>query len=151
MNYRLDTAGYPVVGDLVEDLRDGVALNRLLEALSGVTELLRHVHYNPRHPAHRMANLSAALNFATGRDGLNPKPIRLENIGAEDINDGNRVLIMGLLWSIILQYQIALFGYSPTGMVTHCLVVCAAQLTLSRRGSGRAQALGKRQARQEGG
>lgn len=32
--------------------------------------------------------------------------VRLESIGAEDICDGNQRLILGLLWTIILRFQI---------------------------------------------
>lgn len=32
--------------------------------------------------------------------------VRLESIGAEDIVDGNPRLILGLIWTIILRFQI---------------------------------------------
>lgn len=32
--------------------------------------------------------------------------MRLESIGAEDICDGNNRLILGLIWTIILRFQI---------------------------------------------
>ena len=32
--------------------------------------------------------------------------MRLENIGAEDIVDGNPRMILGLIWTIILRFQI---------------------------------------------
>lgn len=32
--------------------------------------------------------------------------MHLENIGAEDIVDGNTTLILGLIWTIILRFQI---------------------------------------------
>ena len=32
--------------------------------------------------------------------------VNLENIGAEDIVDGNPRLILGLIWTIILRFQI---------------------------------------------
>jgi spectrin beta len=36
----------------------------------------------------------------------NPSQVRLESIGAEDIVDGNQRLILGLIWTIILRFQI---------------------------------------------
>ena len=32
--------------------------------------------------------------------------VRLESIGAEDIVDGNPRLILGLVWTIILRFQV---------------------------------------------
>ena len=32
--------------------------------------------------------------------------VYLENIGAEDITDGNQTLTLGLIWTIILRFQI---------------------------------------------
>lgn len=37
---------------------------------------------------------------------LNCAQVRLESIGAEDIVDGNPRLILGLIWTIILRFQI---------------------------------------------
>ena len=34
------------------------------------------------------------------------KKVRLESIGAEDIVDGNPRLILGLIWTIILRFQV---------------------------------------------
>jgi hypothetical protein len=36
--------------------------------------------------------------------------VRLENIGAEDIVDGNPRMILGLIWTIILRFQIQVFN-----------------------------------------
>jgi len=47
-----------------------------------------------------MENLSACLDF------LKREGIKLVGIGPSDIVDGNRTLIMGLIWTIILRYQI---------------------------------------------
>lgn len=48
---------------------------------------------------HRIENVNKSLAF------LHTK-VRLENIGAEDIVDGNPRMILGLIWTIILRFQI---------------------------------------------
>ena len=37
--------------------------------------------------------------------------VKLESIGAEDVVDGNERLILGLMWMIILRFQIADISY----------------------------------------
>ena len=48
---------------------------------------------------HRIENVNKSLAF------LHTK-VRLENIGAEAIVDGNPRMILGLIWTIILRFQI---------------------------------------------
>jgi len=49
---------------------------------------------------HKIENLNKVLEY------LKKKKIALENIGAEDIQDGNPRLILGLIWTIILRFVI---------------------------------------------
>lgn len=48
-------------------------------------------------------NAQMALDF------LRYKKIKLVNIRAEDIVDGNPKLTLGLIWTIILHFQVSLF------------------------------------------
>ncbi|VDK75474.1 unnamed protein product [Dibothriocephalus latus] len=50
--------------------------------------------------AHFMENVSKALAV------LKERNIHLENIGAGDIVDGNANLILGLIWTIMLHFQV---------------------------------------------
>ncbi|VDL90130.1 unnamed protein product [Schistocephalus solidus] len=50
--------------------------------------------------AHFMENVSKALTV------LKERNIHLENIGASDIVDGNANLILGLIWTIMLHFQV---------------------------------------------
>ncbi|KAL2749487.1 microtubule-actin cross-linking factor 1 isoform X6 [Vespula maculifrons] len=84
------------VGDLFEDLRDGHNLISLLEVLSG-EHLPRE---RGRMRFHMLQNVQMALDF------LRYKKIKLVNIRAEDIVDGNPKLTLGLIWTIILHFQI---------------------------------------------
>ncbi|KAJ3613539.1 hypothetical protein NHX12_019786, partial [Muraenolepis orangiensis] len=64
------------ISDLYLDLRDGRMLIKLLE------------------------NVDKALQF------LKEQRVHLENMGSHDIVDGNHRLILGLIWTIILRFQI---------------------------------------------
>jgi len=84
------------VDDLFLDLADGKKLLKLLEIISG--EKLGKPN-NGRMRVHKVENVNKSLAF------LHTK-VRLESIGAEDIVDGNPRLILGLIWTIILRFQI---------------------------------------------
>ncbi|XP_050430131.1 spectrin beta chain, non-erythrocytic 5 isoform X2 [Adelges cooleyi] len=84
------------VDDLFVDLADGRKLLKLLEIISG--EKLGKPN-NGRMRVHKVENVNKSLAF------LHTK-VRLESIGAEDIVDGNPRLILGLIWTIILRFQI---------------------------------------------
>ncbi|XP_064211548.1 dystonin isoform X36 [Tribolium castaneum] len=85
------------VRDLFEDLRDGHNLISLLEVLTG--EQLPREKGNMRF--HMLHNIDTALHF------LHCKKIKLVNIRSEDIVDGNPKLTLGLIWTIILKFQIS--------------------------------------------
>lgn len=84
------------VDDLFVDLADGRKLLKLLEVISG--EKLAKPN-NGKMRVHKIENVNKSLAF------LHTK-VRLESIGAEDIVDGNPRLILGLIWTIILRFQI---------------------------------------------
>ncbi|XP_011502771.1 PREDICTED: dystonin [Ceratosolen solmsi marchali] len=86
------------IGDLFQDLRDGHNLISLLEVLSG-EHLPRETSGSMRF--HMLDNVRIALRF------LQCKNIKLVNIQAEDIVDGNPKLTLGLIWTIILHFQIS--------------------------------------------
>ncbi|XP_036393988.1 plectin-like isoform X2 [Megalops cyprinoides] len=85
------------VTDLYEDLRDGHNLISLLEVLSGKT-LPRE---KGRMRFHKLQNVQIALDF------LKQREVKLVNIRNDDIADGNPKLTLGLIWTIILHFQIS--------------------------------------------
>ncbi|KAI4902273.1 hypothetical protein NFI96_016052 [Prochilodus magdalenae] len=85
------------ISDLYNDLRDGYMLTRLLEVLSG--ELLPRPTRG-RMRIHCLENVDKALQF------LKEQRVHLENVGSHDIVDGNHRLTLGLIWTIILRFQI---------------------------------------------
>uniref|UniRef100_A0A665W9A7 Microtubule actin crosslinking factor 1 n=1 Tax=Echeneis naucrates TaxID=173247 RepID=A0A665W9A7_ECHNA len=109
------------ITDLYEDLRDGHNLISLLEVLSGVTlrpqednfitslhcrlNSALFMHSAPREKGrmrfHRLQNVQIALDF------LKQRQVKLVNIRNDDITDGNPKLTLGLIWTIILHFQIS--------------------------------------------
>uniref|UniRef100_A0AAY5EH14 Spectrin beta chain n=1 Tax=Electrophorus electricus TaxID=8005 RepID=A0AAY5EH14_ELEEL len=85
------------IGDLYTDLRDGRMLLRLLEVLSG-EQLPKPTKGRMR--IHCLENVDKALQF------LKEQKVHLENMGSHDIVDGNHRLTLGLIWTIILRFQI---------------------------------------------
>ncbi|XP_034154497.2 plectin a isoform X4 [Pangasianodon hypophthalmus] len=85
------------ITDLYEDLRDGHSLISLLEVLSGET-LPRE---KGRMRFHKLQNVQIALDF------LKHRQVKLVNIRNDDIADGNPKLTLGLIWTIILHFQIS--------------------------------------------
>ncbi|XP_034017103.1 plectin a isoform X5 [Thalassophryne amazonica] len=85
------------ITDLYEDLRDGHNLISLLEVLSGET-LPRE---KGRMRFHKLQNVQIALDF------LKRRQVKLVNIRNDDIADGNPKLTLGLIWTIILHFQIS--------------------------------------------
>jgi spectrin beta len=84
------------VSELFSDLQDGRVLLKLLESISG-EKLGTPNRGNLR--VHKLENVQKALDFLSQK-------VKLESIGAADIVDGNHRLILGLLWTIILRFQI---------------------------------------------
>lgn len=83
--------------DLFQDLRDGQNLITLLEMLSG-QNLPRE---RGRMRVHQLQNIQIALNYIKFRK------VKLVNIRPEDIVDGNQKLTLGLIWTIILHFQVS--------------------------------------------
>ncbi|KAK3776305.1 hypothetical protein RRG08_039893 [Elysia crispata] len=87
------------VDDLAVDFSDGVRLVALVEALQ--FRKLGKVFQRPTSRIQMLQNVSLALQ-AVAEDN-----VRLVNIGNDDIVDANLKLTLGLLWHLILRYQIS--------------------------------------------
>uniref|UniRef100_A0A8C5EP25 Spectrin beta chain n=1 Tax=Gouania willdenowi TaxID=441366 RepID=A0A8C5EP25_GOUWI len=96
VNSHLGRVSYRI-SDLYTDLRDGRMLIRLLEVLSG-EQLPKPTKGRMR--IHCLENVDKALQF------LKEQKVHLENMGSHDIVDGNHRLTLGLIWTIILRFQI---------------------------------------------
>ncbi|XP_067943794.1 filamin-B-like [Watersipora subatra] len=85
--------------DLSKEFCDGVKLCTLVAALQGRSGI-KGMKANPKNRHQKIENATLALQ-ATKMD-----KVKLVNIGPEDIVNGNKKLILGLVWSYILRYQI---------------------------------------------
>ena len=83
------------VTDLFYDLRDGVVLLSVLEALTG--KKMRRERGNLR--VHQLSNVNNLLSL------LREHKVKLVNIGTADIVDGNPKITLALVWAVILHWQ----------------------------------------------
>ncbi|XP_008057254.2 calmin [Carlito syrichta] len=99
INLHLDKCNPPLeVKDLFVDIQDGKILMALLEVLSGRN--LLHEYKSSSHRIFRLNNIAKALQF------LEDSNVKLVSIDAAEIADGNPSLVLGLIWNIILFFQI---------------------------------------------
>ncbi|XP_072751360.1 dystrophin, isoforms A/C/F/G/H isoform X10 [Anoplolepis gracilipes] len=84
------------ISDLFIDLRDGNRLLSLLEVLTSKN----YKRERGRMRVHHLNNVNKALQI------LEQNNVKLVNISSNDIVDGNPKLTLGLVWSIILHWQV---------------------------------------------
>ncbi|XP_032668835.1 dystrophin-like isoform X18 [Odontomachus brunneus] len=84
------------ITNLFVDLRDGNRLLSLLEVLTSKT----YKRERGRMRVHHLNNVNKALQI------LEQNNVKLVNISSNDIVDGNPKLTLGLVWSIILHWQV---------------------------------------------
>ncbi|XP_078415979.1 dystrophin isoform X2 [Cetorhinus maximus] len=96
INAQFGKAGKPLIEDLFTDLRDGRRLLELLEGFIG-HDLAKEKGCTR---VHALNNVNRALQI------LQKNNVDLVNIGGSDIVDGNHKLTLGLIWSIILHWQV---------------------------------------------
>ncbi|XP_063809549.1 dystrophin isoform X8 [Pseudophryne corroboree] len=96
INAQLAKFGKNPIEDLFTDLQDGRRLLDLLEVLTGQ----KLVKEKGSTRVHALNNVNKALQI------LQKNNVDLVNIGSSDIVDGNHKLTLGLIWSIILHWQV---------------------------------------------
>ncbi|XP_073972479.1 dystrophin, isoforms A/C/F/G/H-like isoform X9 [Rhodnius prolixus] len=96
INSQLTKRNHSPISDLVVDLQDGTVLLSLLEILTGK----EYKREKGRMRVHHLNNVNKALQI------LDYNNVKLVNISSNDIVDGNPKLILGLVWSIILHWQV---------------------------------------------
>uniref|UniRef100_A0A3Q1BQY5 Utrophin n=1 Tax=Amphiprion ocellaris TaxID=80972 RepID=A0A3Q1BQY5_AMPOC len=96
INAQFSKTGKTSIKDMFSDLRDGRKLLDLLEGLTGT--VLTKERGSTR--VHSLNNVNKVLQV------LHQNNVDLVNIGGTDIVDGNHKLTLGLIWSIILHWQV---------------------------------------------
>ncbi|KAJ7320669.1 hypothetical protein JRQ81_020180, partial [Phrynocephalus forsythii] len=96
VNAQFAKFGKHPIEDLFNDFQDGRRLLELLEGLTG--QKLGKEKGSTR--VHALNNVNKALQV------LQKNNVDLVNIGSTDIVDGNHKLTLGLIWSIILHWQV---------------------------------------------
>nr|XP_049693576.1 dystrophin, isoforms A/C/F/G/H isoform X3 [Helicoverpa armigera] len=96
INSQLVKNDKPLVEDLFLDLRDGEILLALLEVLTAQ----QYKRERGRMRVHHINNVNTALHV------LEANGVKLVNISSNDIVDANPKLTLGLVWSIILHWQV---------------------------------------------
>uniref|UniRef100_A0AAX7SUM2 Utrophin n=1 Tax=Astatotilapia calliptera TaxID=8154 RepID=A0AAX7SUM2_ASTCA len=96
INAQFSKTGKSPIKDMFTDLRDGRKLLDLLEGLTG--SVLSKERGSTR--VHSLNNVNKVLQV------LHQNNVDLVNIGGTDIVDGNHKLTLGLIWSIILHWQV---------------------------------------------
>merc|ERR1739838_552142 len=86
------------MNDLFEDIKDGTKFLILLQILSG--ERLNGETGKNLKRVHFLTNIRVCLEF------LESKKIKLVNINPSDIVDGKPSIVLGLIWTCILYFQI---------------------------------------------
>eukprot|EP00051_Salpingoeca_urceolata_P015618 m.203546 g.203546 ORF g.203546 m.203546 type:complete len:3713 (+) comp18455_c2_seq3:139-11277(+) len=85
------------IEELYRDLADGTRLIMLCEVISGES---LPPPARGRLRVHRIENVGKALSF------LRTQKLKLGTISAENIVDGVPVLVLGLVWTLILRFQV---------------------------------------------
>ncbi|CEF69084.1 Short stop [Strongyloides ratti] len=96
VNSHLNKNGYSIE-NLFMDLRDGIHLAHLIDILTN-SSLLKSTG---RTPFHALQNITGCLEH------LKNYGVKLVNIRTEDIHEGNPKLTLGLIWTLILHFELS--------------------------------------------
>lgn len=104
------------IEDIYTDLRDGTALCELFRIIANVNI----IHNRPAITRfQKIENVNNVITF------LHASKLKLINIGATDIVDGNEKLILGLIWTIIKNFVIQKQHVTNDSLLNWCKAAVA--------------------------
>lgn len=115
VNDKLSKHGFNQISNLYEDFKDGVNLGNLLSVLLGID---LKFNKRPFTRIQKVENLEILLKQ------IKKQGLTLINIGPEDIVDGNKKLILGLIWTLISKLSIIDLGITDSSMRSELLRWC---------------------------
>ena len=96
VNMVLSRGNFPSLTDLVEEMRDGITLIRIVHVLSG-EKIPRH-RKKCRFRAHKMDNTEVGMRM------LHRADVDTKVIHNEQLVDGERKMTLGLIWLIFQHF-----------------------------------------------
>lgn len=86
------------IEEIGTDFADGIRLAQLLEVIAG--DKVEKLNRKPTMRIHKIQNTGQCLKFIT------EKGVKLVGIAPEELVDGNLKMVLGMVWTIILRFQI---------------------------------------------
>lgn len=86
------------IEEISTDFSDGIKLAQLLTVIAG--DKVEKINQKPTMRIHKIQNTGQCLKF------IADKGVKLVGIAAEELVDGNLKMVLGMVWTIILRFQI---------------------------------------------
>jgi len=126
------------INSLFEDVKDGLALLKVIDKIEPGTVDWKQVEMKPNHKMKKVGN----NNYAVVLGKAEPLKLSLVGIGGSDIVDGNKKLILGFVWQLmrhhtvkyLAEVQAKKFGGKP---VTEPMIIEWANAEVKKAGKSR--------------
>jgi len=86
------------IEEISTDFSDGLKLGQLLQVISG--DKVEKLNQKPSMRIHKIQNTGTCLKF------IQEKGVKLVGVAPEELVDGNLKMVLGMVWTIILRFQI---------------------------------------------
>lgn len=97
VNSHLRKVGANIV-EIDQDFSDGIRLAQLLQVIAG--DKVEKLNNKPTMRIHKIQNTGQCLKY------IADKGVKLVGIAPEELVDGNLKMVLGMVWTIILRFQI---------------------------------------------